>query len=96
MWIKYPSQRHLPELQLHLVVAPIPNRVILKILVYYQIDHYRANSQLPVEYILTAYNDDNNQQYYYVIYAYDSDVLGLAELYYFSRGDGGANATIGA
>ena len=64
--------------------------------IYYQIDHYGANSQLSVEYILTAYDDSNDQQFYHVILVYDSDAVGLAELYYFSSGDGGANATIGA
>ena len=62
--------------------------------IYYQIDVYGVDSQLSVEYILTAYT--NSSQFYHVILVYDTDAAGLVEMYYFADGDGGAGATIGA
>lgn len=69
--------------------------------IYYQIDVQGVNSQLSVEYILTSFVDPTNAtssptQLYHVILVYGSDAIGLVELFYFSDGDGGASATIGA
>jgi len=69
--------------------------------IYYQIDNYGASSQLSVEYILTPYVNPTNPtnsstQLYHAILVYNDDAVGLVELFYFSDGDGGADATIGA
>ena len=63
--------------------------------IYYQVDVYGVNSQLSVEYILTADDDSGATQFYHAILVYDSDAVALVELYYFAGGDGGANATVG-
>ena len=65
--------------------------------IYYQLDTYSSNMQLSVEYILTAYNDlgSTSPTLYQFILTYDSDAPAVFSLFYFSMGDGGANATIG-
>ena len=65
--------------------------------IYYQIDNYGSNIQLSVEYILTAYNDlgSSSPTLYQFMLTYDSDAPAVFSLFYFSAGDGGANATIG-
>jgi hypothetical protein len=55
------------------------------------------NVQLSVEYILMNYGDLGTSQpnLYHFILTYDSDAPALFSIYYFTAGDGGANATIG-
>lgn len=62
--------------------------------IYYQIDDYGAASQLSVEYILRAYDNEDGEMNHGII-AYLDDAVADVDFYYFGAGDGGSRSTVG-
>ena len=59
--------------------------------IYYQVDGAAGSRSLSIEYLLS----DENGTSYHVIAVIQEQSPGKLNYFYFSAGDGGANATIG-